>query len=49
MRATSSPAEAAAAPAESETLLHCKETLRNRTVVIDVAHAATALQVRHHV
>jgi hypothetical protein len=46
VRATSSPAEAAAAPAESETLRHCKETLRNRTVVIDVAHAATALQVR---
>ena len=45
VRAASSPADAAAAPAESETLRHCEETLRGRTVVIDVAHAATALQV----
>lgn len=42
----SSPAGAAAGGAiEHETLRQCNVSLRNRTVVIDVAHAATAVQV----
>lgn len=43
----SSPAGAAAGGTiEHETLKQCEVSLRNRTVVIDVAHAATAVQVR---